>query len=102
MKYVVFAMLLLVLDSAAPARTPPRNQGSQTARAAFSPAKSIGMFAFPKNGQNSDQQLKDESQCYSAANQQTGIDPQAPAPAGKSAEQKRRSKRPPQPTLRRL
>jgi hypothetical protein len=54
----------------------------------FSPSKAIGMFAYPKNNQSADQQLKDESGCYSSAQQQTGIDPQAPPPAAKSAEQK--------------
>lgn len=54
----------------------------------WSPSKDIGMFVFGKNGQTSDQQLKDESDCYGAARQQTGIDPKAPPPAGKSAEQK--------------
>ena len=38
-----------------------------------SPASSIGMFAYPRNQQNSDQQLKDETDCYSSARQQTGI-----------------------------
>src|SRR5271169_6133074 len=55
--------------------------------AAWSPAKSIGMFAYPKNNQNPDQQLKDESDCYGSARQNTGIDPQAPPPAGPSAQQ---------------
>ena len=54
---------------------------------AWSPAQSIGMFAFPKNVQNSDQQLKDESECYGMAKQHTGLDPQTPAPAGPTAEQ---------------
>jgi hypothetical protein len=54
---------------------------------AWSPAKSIGMFAYPKNQQNPDQQLKDESDCYGSARQNTGFDPQAPLPAGPSAEQ---------------
>ncbi len=55
---------------------------------AWSPAKSINMFAYPRNQQNADQQLKDEGECYGSAKQQTGIDPQAPPPAGKTAEQK--------------
>jgi hypothetical protein len=55
---------------------------------AWSPSKDIGVFVFGKNGQSADQQLKDESDCYSAAKQQSGIDPKAPAPSGKSAEQK--------------
>jgi hypothetical protein len=54
---------------------------------AWSPAKSIGMFVYPKNQQNPDLQLKDESDCYGSARQNTGIDPQAPLPAGPTAEQ---------------
>jgi len=54
---------------------------------AWSPAKSIGMFAYPRNGQSSDQQLKDESDCYGSARQNTGIDPQTPAPAGPSVQE---------------
>lgn len=54
---------------------------------AWSPAKSIGMFAYPKNQQNADQQLKDESDCYGSAKQNTGVDPQAPAPTGPSAQE---------------
>jgi len=54
---------------------------------ASSPAKSVGMFAYPKNNQNADQQRKDESECYSSAKQNSGVDPQTPAPAAPSAEQ---------------
>lgn len=54
---------------------------------AWSPAKSIGMFAYPKNQQSADQQLKDESECYGAARQNTGIDPQTPAPSAPSTQQ---------------
>jgi hypothetical protein len=54
---------------------------------AWSPAKSIGMFAYPKNNQNPDQQLKDESDCYGSARQNTGVDPQTPPPQGPSAQQ---------------
>jgi uncharacterized protein HemX len=65
-------------------------QASQApaAASAWSPSKDIGVFVFGKNGQTSDQQLKDESDCYGAARQQSGIDPKAPAPTGKTAEQK--------------
>jgi hypothetical protein len=55
---------------------------------AWSPSQNIGMFAFLRNGQNADQQLKDESECYGAAKQMSGIDPKAPAAAGKTAEEK--------------
>ena len=56
---------------------------------AWSPAQNIGMFAFPRNGQSSDQQLKDESECYGMAKQRTGIDAQAPPPSGLSEEEKK-------------
>jgi hypothetical protein len=55
---------------------------------ATSPAKSINMYAYPRSGQSPEKQSKDESECYASSKQQTGVDPQAPAPAGKSAEQK--------------
>lgn len=54
---------------------------------AWSPSKDIGVFVFGKNGQSADQQLKDESECYGSAKQMTGIDPNAPVPAGPTAEQ---------------
>lgn len=41
-----------------------------------SPAKSIGMYAYPKNHQSSDQQGKDEKDCYASAKQNSGVDPQ--------------------------
>jgi hypothetical protein len=69
------------------AQTAPASAPAQSAPA-WSPSKDIGVFVFGKNGQNPDQQLKDESECYGAAQQMTGIDPKAPAAAGKSAEQK--------------
>src|SRR5437773_9935201 len=65
---------------------PPATQQSQ---AASSPAKSIGMFAYPKNQQSADQQLKDENECFASAKQQSGVDPQAPPPAAKTEEQKK-------------
>jgi hypothetical protein len=61
----------------------------QPAAPAWSPAQNIGMFAFPKNGQSADQQLKDESECYGMAKQRTGIDAQAPPPKGLSEEEKK-------------
>jgi hypothetical protein len=45
------------------------------------------MFAFPKNNQSADQQLKDEAECYGMAKQRTGVDTQAPVPTGPSAEE---------------
>jgi len=63
-------------------------QAAAQSAPAWSPSKDIGVFVFPKNGQNADKQLKDESDCYGMAKQQSGIDPKAPPAAGKSAEQK--------------
>ena len=54
---------------------------------AQSPAQSIDLFAFPKNGQSRDQQLKDESECFRLAKERTGLDPQKPAPTGPTVEQ---------------
>jgi len=61
---------------------------AQQSAPAWSPAKSLNMYAYPKKGQNADQQLKDESECYGSAKTQTGIDPQAATAPTKSAEQK--------------
>jgi Glycine-zipper domain len=69
------------------AATPPAQAAAPSAPA-WSPSKDIGVFVFGRNGQSGDQQLKDESDCYGSAKQQSGIDPKAPAPAGKTSEQK--------------
>jgi hypothetical protein len=52
------SVLQVIVQSTAPA--------AQTAPA-WSPAQSIGMFAFPRNSQSADQQLKDEAYCYGMA-----------------------------------
>jgi len=79
MKCIAMIPMLGLLTMPGAAQT-----GSATA---WSPAKSIGMFAYPRNQQSSDQQLKDESDCYGSAKQNTGIDPQSPAPATPSAQE---------------
>ena len=43
----------------------------------FSAAQKLGMFAFAKNNQSQDQQLRDEYDCYGMVQQQTGINPEA-------------------------
>lgn len=63
-------------------------QNPSPSPAASSPAKKIGMFVYPKNSQNTDQQLKDENECYSSAKQGTGFDPETPLPSGQSAQEK--------------
>jgi hypothetical protein len=77
------------------AQTPYATSATSSAPAAkqsggaTSPAKSVGMYAYPKNQQSADQQLKDENECFASAKQQSGIDPQAPPPATKTDEQKK-------------
>ena len=72
-----------------PPAAPAQETSPQQAAPAWSPAQNIGMFAFPKNGQSADQQLKDESECYGMAKQRTGINAQTPPPQGLSEEEKK-------------
>src|SRR5512145_750285 len=51
-------------------------------------AKSLGLIIYPAKGQTAGQQSADEQQCYDWAKAQTGIDPQAPAPAAAPPESK--------------
>ena len=46
----------------------------------FSAANKVGLYAYPGKGQSHDQQLIDESDCYNSAQQQTGVNADAPAP----------------------
>jgi hypothetical protein len=78
MKYFAVAIGLGLMALQMMAQTPPANTqptASAAAAPAWSPSKSIGVFAFPKNNQNADQQLNDESDCYGMAKQQSGVDP---------------------------
>jgi len=84
---VGIAALLFAVCTGSLASAQQDASSSASAAPAWSPAQNIGMFAFPKNGQTADQQLKDESDCYGMAKQRTGLDPQKPAPAGPTAEQ---------------
>jgi type IV secretory pathway VirB10-like protein len=43
------------------------------------------MFVYPKNSQTQDLQIRDEYDCYGSVQQQTGINPEAPPPAGATA-----------------
>src|SRR5580700_11677158 len=84
---VGIAALLFAVCTGSLASAQQDASSSASATPAWSPAQNIGMFAFPKNGQSADQQLKDESECYGMAKQRTGIDAQAPPPQGPSAEE---------------
>lgn len=67
--------------SAAPvvAQSTPAASPQGTAATSGSPAAKIGVFVNPKNNQSPTQQAEDENTCYATAQQQTGIDPAAPA-----------------------
>src|ERR1700757_706836 len=89
MKFFVFLLAMSLSGFSVHAQSGTSAAPSSTAPApAWSPSKDIGVFVFGKNSQTPDQQLKDEADCYGAAKQQSGIDPKAPAPTGKTAEQK--------------
>lgn len=83
-----FAIPLQAKSPTASSPTPAATGANQSGGTS-SPAKSVGLFAYPKNQQSADQQLKDENECFASAKQQSGIDPQAPAPATKTEEQKK-------------
>lgn len=91
MKSVAFLLALLSfalsLNAQSPGAAPVQAPAAPSAPA-WSPSKDIGVFVFGKNNQTPDQQLKDESDCYGAAKQQSGIDPKAPMAPQKTAEQK--------------
>src|SRR5215469_6336753 len=90
MKHFAGIAILCLFSSSLSAQSPSTaaSAQSQSTAPAWSPSKDIGVFVFGRNSQTADQQLKDESECYGAAKQQSGIDPKAPAPTGKTAEQK--------------
>jgi len=50
-------------------------------------AAKLKAYVYPRNNQGAAQQQKDETECYTWAKQQTGIDPDAPAPAPQQAQQ---------------
>ena len=86
--YIALIFGVICLTFVASAQQPSPQPAQLETPPAWSPSKDIGVFVFGRNGQSADQQLKDESECYGAAKQATGIDPKAPAPAGMTAEQK--------------
>jgi len=55
--------------------------GEAPSSAPKSPSAGLGVFVSPKNNQTPQQQAEDENECYATAQQQTGIDPAAPASA---------------------
>jgi hypothetical protein len=90
LRVAALCLAIPLLAQSPPASSPTSAPATaQQSVGAPSPAKSIGMFAYPKNQQSADQQLKDENECFASAKQESGIDPQAPPPAAKTEEQKK-------------
>ena len=87
MKLSTITLVVICISMPSMAQTAPGAGEASPAAPAWSPSQSIGMFAFPRTGQTPDQQLKDESECYGAAKQMTGVNAQAPAPTGPSADE---------------
>ena len=86
MKRTIILVLLIALASI------PAMAQQQPAPTADKPiSASLGVFVYPKNNQNMEQQKKDEMDCFYWAKQQTGIDPMAPAPPPQQAQQQAQS-----------
>ena len=88
-KRFAFLAIGLCFGCAAIAQQAPPAAATAPSGPAWSPSQNIGLFAFPKNNQTADQQLKDEADCYGMAKQRTGIDAQARPPQGLSEEEKK-------------
>lgn len=85
----VSSTLALALCSIWLPQAPARGQENAAQHSStVSPSKAINLFAYGKKSQSSDQQSKDEKECFASAKERTGVDPQAPPPQGKTAEQK--------------
>jgi uncharacterized protein YcfJ len=90
---LALAVLTLVLgcSRSQPSAGSPAENSPQPVSAAplptFSAAEKVGMFAYPKNNQNKDQQLRDELDCYNQVQQQTGINPDTAPPSAPSSAQ---------------
>ncbi len=76
---LIMTVFLAALVSVLAGRTMAQSQKAAVQPKA-SPAASIGLFVYPTKGQTAQQQANDENACYTAAKQQTGIDPTAPPP----------------------
>jgi hypothetical protein len=99
MRHSVNLLTLIVVISSvglALALLPPPGLGhsqlaanqAQSTSSQKSPAAALGVYAYPKNNQNKEQQGKDEGKCYKWAKDETGIDPTAPIQASAPQAQK--------------
>lgn len=66
MRVSILVMSLIAVVSTASAQTPPSGQ---------SLAATLEVYVFPTSGQETSRQSKDEAECYSWAQSNTGVDP---------------------------
>ena len=66
MRALIVVIFLIAIASTASAQTPPSGQ---------SLAATLEVYVFPTSGQEASQQSKDEVECYSWAETNTGVDP---------------------------
>jgi outer membrane protein with glycine zipper len=88
------ALFVAALATLGLGQSAPQGAGQQSAATQAQPpvgqspaAAKLGAYVYPRNNQGAAQQQKDETECYTWAKQQTGIDPDAPAPAPQQAQQ---------------
>ena len=84
---IIGAALLASAALIAESQTPPaeKTDANASATATQPVSQSLGLVVYPAKGQSGSQQSVDEQECYNWAKAQTGIDPQAPAPAPAAA-----------------
>lgn len=78
-RIVLFGFCFCLVAGPLAAQSAPAGPAPAPPSAAASPSAKVGLFVNPKNNQDAPQQAQDESACYATAQQQTGIDPAAPA-----------------------
>jgi outer membrane protein with glycine zipper len=85
---LILGVVLLGAHLAAAQQAPPPASQAPTA-ASGSHAARVGLFVYPQKNQTPEQQASDEKTCYTSAQQQTGIDPTAPAAPAQEADKKK-------------
>jgi hypothetical protein len=83
MRNSTFAVIFVAVASSGALAQQPTTSKPTTVAAAPQPlrAVSLGMVPYPAKKQSTQQQSKDDSECFDWSKQSTGIDPAAPPPA---------------------
>jgi hypothetical protein len=81
-------VLLAVALPALPAMAQTDEAQTSSEPEGASPAQEIDVYVFPKKDQSADQQRKDETDCFEAAQSQSGVDPTKPPPRAPTAAEK--------------